>query len=234
MRFTGVLGVVCILAAPALGEPVTYTFDLTSGSLMVILNDLGGSVVSSSTSGMAGTFAVTIHQSDGHIGESDTFLLEGSSLLNTDAMVLGDGMGLATAHLAPGSVRLLDFAPDGPDHIGSGGTALVDADAYVEITLEITGGYNDSLSRASWAGELLPFELGFTTSVAKSDVVAASLTGTYSYLLLIPDVSLAFTVDLVVDLVGTAHVVPEPATSGLAVLTVVGLSGGAARLRRRR
>jgi len=230
MRFTGVLGVVCILAAPALGVPVTYSFDLTSGSMTVTMRDWQWSA--NATSGMDGTFAVTVYQSDGHVGESDTFVLEDSSLLNTDAMAFPYGSMNLAANLAPGSIRLLDFAPDGPDHIGPGGVAAVDTDVFVDVAITVEGTIGSSgFWTSGWAGRLLPFDMSFTTSQSKSDVLVVTVGGTFGYEIGNTVISQTITLDLIVDVVGTAHVVPDPALGGLVAM---GLGGAGTWLRRRR
>jgi hypothetical protein len=224
MRLIGVLGVLCFAAAPVLGGPVAYTFDVVAGGV-----DLNSSIGSTS-SGMDGTFAVTIYQSDCHIGESDTFILENAYLYNTDTLQLVLA-GVATASLHMNSARFMDFAPAEPGHIGPGGQSVVPTDVYVEVTAIVTGAFNTTFDTATWAGTLLPFDVGITTSVERSDVVTASLALFFPYEIGIPDISQTITLDLIVDVVGTAHVVPDPALGGL---TALGLGGAGAWLRRRR
>ena len=225
MRVAGILGVLCFAAAPVLASPVTYTFDLTSGML-----DIGIEGIGSTTSGLDGTFAVTIYQSNCHIGESDTFIVEDAFLYNTESVLLAIG-GLVTAHVDVLSARFVDFMPDGCDHIGPGGVASVDTDVAVEVTAVVTGGYSVTFQTATSSGMLLPFTISFTTSGLRSDIVTAGIGFTYGWEIGIPDITLTITLDLVIDAVGTAHVVPDPALGGL---TALGLGGAGAWLRRRR
>jgi len=215
------------VAASASADPVVYTFDVTAGEMTWAIQGMG-----ITTSGMTGTFSVTIYQSDGHIGESDTFVLGGAWLANTDAMQLGTP-GTLAANVGPGSARLLDFMPDGPDHIGPGGAATVDTDIAFEATVLVTGLYDTTYATSTSAGMLLPVDLTFSTSAAGSDVVTASLRlgDDYGFIIGIPELSMTITLDLMIDVVGTAHVVPDPAIGGMSAL---GLAGACAWLRRRR
>jgi len=127
-------------------------------------------------------------------------------------------------------MRLLDFAPDGPGHIGSDGTATVASDIFLETTVNITGALSSTFSTALWAGTLLPVELTFPTSAGVSDVMTATITVHYGWGLPIVDISQTLTLDLLIQVTGTAHVVPDPALGGLIAM---GLGAGGAWLRRR-
>jgi hypothetical protein len=225
MRILGIVAAVCIMAAPALAGPVMYTFNTTAGSVLMNIADQG-----SSASGLAGTFGVVIYQSDCHIGPSDTFLLDHSSLVNTSTMKLSLA-GLATAALYPQSARFLDFRMPEPGHIAPGGIQVAPTDVYVEATVFVTGLTTTTFSTKTWAGQPLPFLLNITTSAMRSDIVMVGLSGTFGYEIGISDISLTITLDLVVNIEGTAHVVPDPALGGL---TAMGLAGAGAWLRRRR
>jgi len=233
VKTVGILVVLCVAATPVLADAVTYTFDVTSGALGLDISPDGIATVDPYSKPMAGTFAVTIYQSNGHIGESDTFILEDADLTNT-GYVSFSLMGLAYGTIDPGSVRFLDFAPTGPGHIGPGGTALVDTDVYAAFTIIIgqTGGLiNTTWMTATWAGQPQPLDMTFTTSGTSSDVLTVSLAGTlFSYEVGMSAITQTLTLDLIVDVVGTAHIVPDPALGGL---TALGLAGGAAWLRRR-
>lgn len=215
----------CVATCPALADPVTYTFDVVGGQITMAEQTLGYTV-----SGVAGTFALTIYQSNGHVGESDTFILEDAALTNTDLLYMSIG-GIARSSVNPGSMQLLDFAPDGPGHIGPGGLSAVDTDAFVSATAIITGAFNTTWSTAAWAGELVPFDLTFATSVTASDALTVGLAGTYSWVLGVAELNMTLTIDLIIEAVGTAHVVPDPAFGGL---TAMGLAGAGIWLRRRR
>jgi hypothetical protein len=229
------VGILCIVGAVAFAGPATYTIDVTEGQLTWQVTGGG-----STTGGLTGTFAVTIDPGDGHIGESDTFILEEANLSNPDHLQLVIA-GLATTHLYPYGTHLddpsslgfalLDFAPVGPGHIGPGGQGTVDADAYAEVGLYVSGAFDETVYIAQWVGVPRPFVLNVSTSVAQSDVLTASLAGTYSWSLLVPDLELALTYDFIIDVAGTAHAVPDPSLGGLIAL---GLGGGGAWLRARR
>jgi hypothetical protein len=221
-----VLIAMCLVAAPALGSPVLYTFGVTQGSMAINVAGQG-----STHSGIAGTFALTLYQGEvAHIGESDTFLLEDIALTNTGTMAMNLA-GLARAYVHPGSARLLDFAPGGPAHIGPAAGALVETDVYAEATTFITGLTSTTFTSRAWAGTLLPFNMTFTSSAGVSDVVTAALGGTYRYSVGISDIGLTLTLDLIISAEGTAHVVPDPALAGF---TVMGVGGAGAWLRLRR
>jgi len=226
MRLIGVLGVLCFAAAPALAGPVTYTFDVTSGSLTLEIQDVG-----STTAQMGGNFVMTIYQSDCHIGASDSFLLEGCSLTNTTPALLSIA-GVITANVGEGSARLTDFMQPEPSHIEAGGTSVANTDAYLEATVFVSGLTNITFETGTSAGELLPLDFLITTSVSRSDIATASLGLVFGYEIETGlDVLPVITLDLIFTVEGTAHVVPDPALGGL---TALGLGGAGAWLRRRR
>jgi hypothetical protein len=207
-----------------MGAAVTYTFNTTAGGVVLNLQGQG-----STSGGMAGTFAVTINQSNGHIGPGDTFLLENAGLVNTSTLKLGLA-GLATATLNANSARFLDFTPTAPGII-TGGPVIQSTDVYLEVTAFVTGLLTTTLQTKIWANTLLPFTLAISTSGAESDIVTATLGGVFGYQIGVTDLSLTLTLDLILNIEGTAHVVPDPALGGL---TALGLGGAGAWLRRRR
>ncbi len=71
----------------------------------------------------------------------------------------------------------------------------------------------------------------FTTSRTSTDVLTVGLAGTFSYEIGVSAITQTLTLDLVVDVVGTAHIILDPAPGGPSAL---GLAGAAAWLRRRR
>jgi hypothetical protein len=228
MRLVGIVGALCIVAAPALASPVVYTFDVTAGS--VVLNIVGQG---STGGGLAGSFDMVIYQSDCHIGPSDTFQLTSAGLVSTSTMKLSLA-GLATATLTPLSARFLDFAgvAGGPEAIGHVEPTPVEypTDVYVEATVLVTGLTTTTFSTKTWAKSLLPFIVGIQNSAMRSDIFSVLVGGTFGYQVGIPDISLTITLDLIVNIEGTAHVVPDPALGGL---TAMGLAGAGAWLRRR-
>jgi len=138
--------------------------------------------------------------------------------------------GVATAAILDASVRFLDFAGD-VGHIGPGGVAIVNSDIYVEVTAVVSGAFNTTFSTKTWAGMPLPFELSFNTSAMRSDVLTGGLSLAFPYVIGVAELGMTLTLDLIVDVVGTAHVVPDPAFGGL---TALGLGAAGAWLRRRR
>jgi len=224
MRMVGVLGVLVFLAAPAMAGPVTYVFDVVGGGI-----DLE-TTLGNGSSGVAGTFAVIIYQSDCHIGESDTVLLADANMTNTDGMQIGIP-AVATVYLQPASATFLDFEQPEAAHIDPNGMANIETDIYVEVTAIVTGAFNTTFSTKTWADTLLPFTLTVNTSVMRSDALTANLTILFPYEIGIGDISQTVTLDLIVDVTGTAHVVPDPAFGGL---TALGLGAAGAWLRRRR
>jgi hypothetical protein len=224
MRLLGILGVLCLIATPVLGNAVTYTFNTTAGSVAVNVAGQG-----STASGLAGTFSAVIYQSNGHIGASDTFILSHSYLVNTSTMKLSLA-GLATAAFYPQSARFLDFAAQ-PGHIpGNLIPAVANTDVYVEATVFVTGLTTTTFSTKTWAKTSLPFLVAFQTSTHESDIFMGMIGGTFGYQIGISDIGLTITLDLVVNIEGTAHAVPDPALGGL---TALGLGGAGAWLRRR-
>jgi hypothetical protein len=226
MRLLGILGVLCVVATPVLASPVLYTFNSTSGT--VSLNIRGQSA---STTTLAGTFAIDIYQSNGHIGNGDTFVLGAANLTNTGTLALTKMLGgLLTGTLPPGAARFLSFGQPAAATL-SGGSAVASTDVYLQATIFASGFTNTSFGADTWAGTLLPFNVSLTTSTAQSDVVHAGISGAFGYEVGITDVHLTITLDLAVTIEGTAHAVPDPALGGL---TALGLAGAGAWLRNRR
>ena len=75
---------------------------------------------------------------------------------------------------------------------------------------------------SDWVGELRPFDFKFATSVASSDVTTARLSGTWVYEFSIPEAGETYTLDMIVEIVGTAHAVPGGSLTGLAALGGIG------------
>ena len=222
---------VMVAATPALAGPVLYTFDVTSGSVALNLTWVAGQTMASTSGGLSGTFAVTIFQSNDHIGASDTFIVEDAGLTNTSTMKVVIA-GLATGTLRVGSARFLDFNPQGPGHIlGLANPVTVNTDVYLEATLFVTGMMTTTFTARTWADSLLPFQFAFKTSVAQSDTLIGRIGGKFGYEIGVTDVGLTLTLDLILGIEGTAHVVPDPALGGV---TALGLGGAGAWLRRRR
>jgi hypothetical protein len=223
MRLAGVLGVLALVAAPVLAAPTYYTFTTTTGSVVLNIQGQG------STGGsLAGTFAVSFP--GGHIGTGDTFNLEDSALTNTSTLKLGLA-GLATATIKPSSARFLDFSPGAVGTVaGNLVPAIQPTDVYFEATVLVTGLTTTTFKTTTWAGTLLPFNVAFSTSDQSSAAITGRVSGTFGYEVGISDIGLTITLDLILNLEGTAHAVPDPALGGL---TALGLGGAGAWLRRR-
>ena len=225
MRVGGIVAVVCLLAAPVMAGPVLYEFDVVAGVI-----DLNIEGVGSTSSGMGGTFGIIIYQSDCHIGESDTFIVDGSFLYNTDPTLLVLA-GIATANIQAMSARIMDFASEVGHIPPGGGPIVIGTDAYLEATVLISGAFTTTFSTATWAGVPLPVSVAISTSGERSDIVTAMIGIWFPYEIGIPEFGTTLTLDLIVSVIGTAHVVPDPALGGL---TALGLGGAGAWLRRRR
>ena len=244
MRLLGVLGVLCFAVAPTMAGPVNIecnpggmgiipgAFDVIAGVLVVDVSPDGIASPDPVTVGVDGTFGLTIYASDGHIGESDTFTLGPSGIYNSETVAISL-LNLATATILPADAVFLDFAPATPGHIGPGGIGIIETDVYIEVLAYVTGLLNTTLDTRSWAGELMPFLVGISTTVIveESGVITAGIMGTFVYEIGVSDISQTLTLDLIIDIIGTAHMVPDPAFGGL---TALGLAGAGAWLRRRR
>jgi hypothetical protein len=214
MKISRLACLTVLLALPAQAAFVSYTFDVTAGTLVW---DWVG--VQSTSGGMTGTFAVTVDDQDGHLGESDTFVLEDADLTNSTHLAISIS-GLATAHLYPGTipgtngVHFLDFLPVAPAHIASGGTATVDSDVYLTMFADVSGMFNTPFYTHTWADTNLPIHMSFSTSVSQSDTLVATMAFVRSWVLGVPDIQVTMTLDFIVNVEGTAHMVPEPALAG--------------------
>jgi len=231
MRTIVALSVLSVAVVPALGDPVTYTFDVISGTATVDMSPDGTMSPDPATVAQDGTFALTVYQSNGHIGESDTFLLQDCDIYNSETLTVGV-LGLMTANLGVSSGHLLDFAPVAPGHIGPGGQGVISADVYMDFFVIITGLIDSWFQTHFWVGEPSDFLVSFTTSGGQSDVLEASLHGTFGYEVWMSTGAgkQTMTFDITIDIVGTAHVVPDPALGGL---TALGLGLAGVWLRRR-
>ncbi len=233
IRSIGVLGVLCLAVLPAFGDPVDYTFDvIRKDSDIVLTFQAGGSTIMSAN----GTFTATIYQSDGHIGSSDTLLLTGLDIANTETGTATTGLGLLTGNLDLGDLRLTDFVEDAnyPAHIGEGGTFTVYAGVAAEMTILLTGIAYTTVTGATSGSELLEIDGTITTSGETSDTITVTLDFVVSSVpVQIPFANAPVTtyVDLDVHLEATAHHTPDPALGGLVALA---LGGAGAWLRRRR
>jgi len=213
-----------------MGAAMPIEFDIIAGSLTVDTSPDGIASPDPVTVNMTGTFGMTIYASDGHIGESDTFILTASDMSNSESITIVL-MGLATAEVGIQSASFKDFAAVAPGHIGPGGVGVIETDSYLEMVVIVTGLLNTTLDTKMWAGEPLPYIVTITTSVEYTDIVTVNIHGTFGFEIGVTAITQTLTLDLIVDIVGTAHVVPDPALGGF---TALGLAGAGAWLRRRR
>jgi len=229
MRSLAAVAMLCVMAGAAMGDPVEYVFDVTSATAIVdILPD--GVVDPDPFTVLAdGTFSMILYQSDNHVGQSDTFVLGAANVTNTEEIVVAIST-VATATLSAGSARLLDFDMSEPAHIGPGGAATVVADIDVEATAYISGVISSTIATRLITPDA-EFDMLLSTSVTGSDVLTATIDGAFSYEYAIAEISQTLTLDIVVNVVGTAHVVPDPSLGGL---TALGIAGAGVWLRRRR
>ncbi len=229
MRWIGVLGVLCCAALPAVGDPVDYTFDVIrqNSDIVLTVQDFGSTIMSTN-----GTFTATIYQSDGHIGSTDTFLLTGLGIANTETGTVSSTA--LTASLGLGDLRLTDFVEDAnyPAHIGEGGTFTVYAGVAAEVTVLLTGLVTSTVTGTTSGGVPVEIDGTITTSAEHSDTITMTLDFVVSSIpALIPAFSFTAYLDLDVHLEATAHQVPDPTLGGLIAL---GLGGAGTWLRRRR
>jgi hypothetical protein len=214
-----------MLVAPAIAAPVQFT--ATSGSLEIDTAPNGIASPDPLTVTLGGTWIADF--SDGHLDESDTFTLGAASLTSPDAVVISL-LGLATATMAPGDVGFTGFInPAGPGHV-PGGAYLTDVTFSAHVV--VTGLLATILDTSTSAGTPLEFNVTVgPLSAGASDIITMTIAGTFGYEIGISDITQTLTLDMIISVVGTAHMVPDPALGGL---TALGLGGAGAWLRRRR
>ncbi len=234
MRPIGVLGVMCLAIVPAFGSAVDYTFDVYSAGSDIVLIVQGEGSTTMSTDG---TFTVCVNQSDGHIGSSDIILLKGLDISNTEIGAVDAILGLITANIDQGDIRLTDFIEDAnytPAHIGEGGTFSTNAGVAAEVTVFLTGILSTTVTATTSGGNPLEIDGTITTSAETSETVVVTLDFVVSSIPVVFTLlgqSFTLLVDLDVQLEGTAHHAPDPSLGGLIAL---GLAGAGTWLRRRR
>lgn len=230
MRVLSGVGILCVAVVPVMGTPADYVFDVVSASVQVDVIPDGIADPDPFTGAGAGTFAMTLYQSNGHIGQSDTFVLGDASIANPEEVVVSLLGGAVTARVPAGGAAFVGFDMNEPGHIESGGIATAIADVSVQGTVFITG-FIEMTFESYVITPDANLDVTFTTSGAASDVVTVTLGGTFDYQFPIGELSQTITLDIIVSVVGTAHVIPDPAVGGLAAL---GLGGAGVWLRRRR
>jgi len=229
MRSAGALGIVCLVAVPALALEIPAEFDVTSGSMQLTFSPAGAANPATISSNVAGTFGLTVVSSDDHIGDSDMVVVDDVNLSNTQTMttVL---IGVSSFAVQPGSVRFLDFDTSAPGHL-AGGVANPVGSPYLEATILPMGSIVTTFTTAAWRpSSLTTVTLTPPSSVVASETLTATLAFDYKWEIGITSLEATLTLDIVVSVEGTTHV-PEPALGGLAVL---GLGGACTWLRQRR
>jgi len=223
MRLTGL--VLCLLVAPAMAAPVQ--FSSISGSLTIDTSPQGIANPDPLTVTLGGTWAADFQ--DGHLDASDTFTLGAADLhnLQTVAITL---ISVATATMQPGEVGFTGFVNQpGPGHVPSG---IYQSDVNFAAHIVVTGLLETVFDTSTTAGEILDFDVNVSPmSAGASDIIQMTIAGTFGYEIGVSDITQTLTLDLVISVVGTAHMVPDPALGGL---TALGLGGAGAWLRRRR
>jgi len=232
MRLLGVLGVLCVLVVPATAGTIDLTeFTVTNGTLTIDTTPDEIASPDPAVVSLGGTFSAAIDSSDMHLDASDTVLLGACALSNTELVTLTLA-SVATALIQPGDVKFTEFLQPTPAHMDATGAGVIQSDAAFEALI-VVDGMGITFSTATSAGELLDFT--FTVSPVSqvlqgSNIVTMNLGGTFVYEIEVSEINATLTLDLVIDVTGTAHVVPDPAFGGL---TALGLAGAGAWLRRR-
>jgi hypothetical protein len=202
-------------------------FDVTSGSVTMVIGPPGVGNPQTVSSPVTGTFDLGLPP--GHIGDSTSVTLDDVDIQNTAAMktVL---IAVATADIGVGSMKFTDFTTNVPGHL-MGGVANPVGSGYMEVTVLVIGEMYTTFSTSILGSSpLTTVTMAASQTVALSETIAAGVSFGYTWEIGISSLSATLTMDFVIALEGTAHV-PEPALGSLVAL---GLGGAGAWLRRRR
>ncbi len=213
---------VAVATAPAMSVPIDYTFDATGGSVELVVPILG-----SWTSGLDGSFAITLDDEDGQIGPPDTALLLDADLFNTDDMVQV-AYPDTTFAIEAGDARFLDVTQAAPGVLGAGGEVTVEASLYADVTMVVSGGLNTTVEPQSWADQPADVSMSLLTSGPEDEVLTAELDGAFTWTILMGTQGgglIPVPLEVTIHVEGTAHVVPDPTFLGPIAL---GLGGGGA------
>ncbi len=231
MRTLVMVVALSLLAAPAAAEPVTYTYQVMSGTISVDVepNDLvdPDPVVVP----VDGTFSVTFYDQGGSIGESDTFVLSGVDLWNAQVATADVYLGGFTGTLSAeaGGLYISEFSTVTAGHLAPDGTGSVETDVYGggRIYVDVPGFGTGWAWDSCWSNavETYCLDFDFINGVPAFVSMTGGFTYNWSFDVLGPDSE--FGEDFVIG----ATLVPEPAVCGCLTL-LIGLAG--ARLRRRR
>jgi hypothetical protein len=212
-----------------MAAPVQFTS--ISGTLEIDTTPNGIASPDPLTVALGGTWIADFSSNhlDGDPNHPTTFVLGAADLTNEEIVAIGLA-GLATATMQPGDVAFTGFINEaGPGHVPS---CIYTTDAEFAAHIVVTGLLETVFDTATSAGMALPFELKVgPVSAGVSDTITMTIAGTFGYEIGVSDITQTLTLDLVITVVGTAHMVPDPALGGL---TALGLGGAGAWLRRRR
>ncbi len=227
MRSAVYVGVVALLAVPALADPTMYTFEVTTGEFTIDVAPQGLVTPDPVTFPVGGTFMVAIWDNGDGVGASDTFMLGSANIHNVEEEVLTLWGGVGTATFPPTSATIVEFAPESPGHIGAGGIGTIDTNVHARATVSVTGAWRPGVwSQDTWGLDVETFEVDFTIENGVPTGVALGGSFNYNYMF---DTEPFGDFGHEVQIQGT--IVPDPALVGL---TALGVGGGGAWLRRRR
>ncbi len=229
-----VFAYVFLLCCAVQAEPITYTFDVTGGTIGLGFRPSSSVTPNPVLSDAAGTFSLSIDQGGDGVEEGDGVAL-GLSYVHSTKILEWELPGLITATLPAGNLRLLDFDQSDAATIASDGSATANGLALAEIE-----GFTTSLpvgtpfTTVVWSdpGQM---NLLFSIPASVSETLTVALQGTFPFITMsggYDDIHMTITWDLILDIVGTAHVVPDPSLTGILTLGLVG-AGGWLRSRRR-
>jgi len=233
MRPLTVFGAVCLVVSITMAYPVTYTFEITHGSLGIDILPDGLLTPDPVEVPVGGTFTMTINTSDNQIGEGDSFVLQNANIRNTEQVVLNitPFLGGGTATFPVGSAGVLGFNPVAPGQMPAGGAATIDTDVYVQGQVIVAGNpmANGTYSASQWLNETFTIDVTFNPiPVQVGQPFNVTLGGTFSYTVYIPDINGGPELGQTLEV--EARMIPEPALGGIIAM---GVGGAGMRLRRR-
>ena len=233
MRLTSFVIVLSLLVAPVAADPVTYTYEVTSGTLTLDVEPNELVEPDPVIMDMGGTFAVTFYDDNGQIGLSDTFVLTEADLYNTEEVVVALHLFTLTGTItaSPGGLYISDFSAVTAGHLAADGTGTTETDVYGGgiLYIDLPGVYVGWGSDETWSDDVETYDLAFdiVDGVPQSVTMDGGFTYEYELPPSIGDAGPVFGQGVVIQ----ATLIPEPVLSGLLVLTLAGLGG---RLSRRR
>ncbi len=225
MRAAMVVGVLCAVVVPAVGDPTTYVYQVTEGTVSLDVEPDYIITPDPVVIPLGGTFSVTIDDVGGSVGEGDTFELADADLFNAEEAVADLVFATGTVTAPAGYLFISDFSSISPGQIDALGAGTTVTDVY-------GGGivFVDSSFWTGWTWDATWSEQPETWSLAFDIVggvpVGVTVEGGFTYDVPIHD--LGGSVGMGQGVAFTAVLIPEPATCGLIVLAL----GALARRRR--